>query len=87
MSTICLHKNHAAQTQNCEENYVKEDDPKTPVVPKEKGEMQLTSPALWLRCLVKCCRWTNALVGLLLCKGSRGSMNVVVRELWSTKKA
>lgn len=57
-------------------------------VPKEeKGQLPLTSPALWLRCRVKCCRWTKALVGLLLCNGSRGSINVVVRELWSTKKA
>lgn len=65
------------------ENDVKEDGG----APKEEAQCPLTSPALWLRCRVRCCRWTSALVGLLLCRGSRGSMNVVVRELWSTKKA
>ena len=50
-------------------------------------QLGLTSPALWLRCRVRCCRCTSALVGLLLWSGSRGSMKVVVRELWSTKNA
>lgn len=68
-------------------NDVKEDDVNHVVFPEEEAQTPLTSPALWLRCRVRCCRWTSALVGLLLCKGSRGSMNVVVRELWSTKKA
>lgn len=46
----------------------------------------LTSPALWLRWRVRCWRWARTLGGRLLCSGSRGSMKVVARQLWSTKK-
>lgn len=46
----------------------------------------LTSPALWLRWRVRCWRWVRRLGGRLLCRGSRGSMKVVARQLWSTKK-
>lgn len=46
----------------------------------------LTSPALWLRWRVRCCRWARRLGGRELWRGSRGSMKVVARQLWSTKK-
>ena len=47
----------------------------------DESEGRLTSPALWLRWRLRCCRWARSPLERELCRGSRGSMKVVVRQL------